>query len=58
MHGLAHYGLQNTKVSLIPLFPLFKFNICQAPVLNSNQKSLVTYRLLVLHNVHLFGFAL
>lgn len=51
---IAHYDLQNTKVSLISLFPLFKFNICQAPVLNSNQKSLVTYKILVLHYVHIY----
>lgn len=53
MHSPAHYDLQNTKVSLIFfIFQLFKFNICQAPVLNSNQKSLVTYRVIVLHYVH------
>lgn len=64
MHSLAfvlmlkykkkRYDLQNTKVSLISLFPLFKFNICPAPVLSLNQKSLVTYRILVLQYVDIY----
>lgn len=48
VHSSAHNDLYNTKVSIKTLFPLFKFNICQAPVLKSMKKSLVTsYRKLI-----------